>query len=173
MNLFSMTVFRLQQQRDDDNILGNGVYDKLVGAVCFFSDNNKPMGAGFAISTTTVYSVAMVGTKVACQFGKPNQHVTRRLKISVLDRNLDYYVLNTVPGEEPLSIFFWKSQQSHCNQERIAFWHPFKLESKMISKISTITFPLAFSGARLLNCTPTILFIHVHLLGVTAGVQLC
>ena len=39
-----------QQQKqvsdEDDNILGQGVYEKLTGAVCFFADEkNKPIGA--------------------------------------------------------------------------------------------------------------------------------
>mmetsp|Transcript_13595 Transcript_13595/g.29850 ORF Transcript_13595/g.29850 Transcript_13595/m.29850 type:complete len:315 (+) Transcript_13595:94-1038(+) len=101
-----------QRGDDDDNILGHGVYEKLTGSVCFFSDEgNKPIGAGFAISKTTVYSVAhnfpnaSVGMEISCRFGKPNNHVTRQLQISGLDSRLDYCILKTVRGEAPLPNF--------------------------------------------------------------------
>ena len=101
-----------QHQGDDDNILGQGVYEKLTGAVCFFLDvRNKPIGAGFAISETTVYSVAhifpevTVGMEISCHFGKPNQHFVRQLRISGVDSRLDYCILKTVPGEAPLPTF--------------------------------------------------------------------
>lgn len=87
-----LTLPQQQQQKqhgDDDNILEQGVYEKLTGAVCFFSDEvNKPIGAGFAISETTVYSVAhnfpeaAVDMEISCHFGKPNQHLVRQLRIS-------------------------------------------------------------------------------------------
>mmetsp|Transcript_26801 Transcript_26801/g.62844 ORF Transcript_26801/g.62844 Transcript_26801/m.62844 type:complete len:322 (-) Transcript_26801:269-1234(-) len=105
-----------QQQKqvgdEDDNILGPGVYDKLTGAVCFFADEeNNPIGAGFAISSTTVYSVAhnfpqsAVGMEMLCRFGKPNQRLVRRLRISAIDHRLDYCILRTVPGEVDLPNF--------------------------------------------------------------------
>lgn len=101
-----------QHHRDDDNILGQGVYEKLTGAVCFFSDEgNRPIGAGFAISETTVYSVAhnfpeaAVDMEISCHFGKPNQHLVRQLRISGFDRRLDYCTLKTVSGEAPLPNF--------------------------------------------------------------------
>ena len=99
-------------QDEDDNILGRGVYEKLTGAVCFFSDKeNKPIGAGFAISETTVYTVAhnfpesTVGMEMSCHFGKPNQHLVRRLRISEVDHRLDYCVLRTLSGEATLPNF--------------------------------------------------------------------
>jgi len=101
-----------QKHDEDDNILGQGVYEKLTGAVCFFSDEeNKPIGAGFAVSETTVYSVAhnfpesAVGTELLCRFGKPNQNLERKLRISAVDRRLDYCILRTVPGEASLPNF--------------------------------------------------------------------
>ena len=109
---------QVQQQKqvgdEDDNILGRGVYEKLTAAVCFFSDEenkNKPIGAGFAISETTVYSVAhnfpesAVGMEMSCHFGKPNQHLVRRLRISEVDHRLDYCVLRTLSGEATLPNF--------------------------------------------------------------------
>ena len=75
-----------RQDEEDDNILGNGVYEQLTGAVCFFRDGeNNPIGTGFAVSASTVYSVAhnflnpAVGMEVTCHFGKPNQRLIRRL----------------------------------------------------------------------------------------------
>lgn len=107
-----------KQRDEDDNILGRGVYEKLTGAVCFFLDGeNKPIGVGFAISGTTVYSVAhnfpesAVGTEMPCHFGKPNQHLVRQLKISSVDHHLDYCILRTVPGESPLPIFLEISRE--------------------------------------------------------------
>lgn len=97
---------------DEDNILGNGVYDLLTSAVCFFEDEaKKPIGAGFAVSNSVIFSVEhnfvdpSVGKEVTCRFGKPNKHVIRRLVISKVDSRLDYCVLNTVPGEAPLPAF--------------------------------------------------------------------
>lgn len=88
------------------------MYEKLTGAVCFFSDEeNKPIGAGFAVSGTTVYSVAhnfpesAVGMKLLCRFGKPNQNFVRQLRISAVDHRLDYCILRTIPGEANLPNF--------------------------------------------------------------------
>jgi len=85
------------------------VYDKLTTAVCFFRDEeNKPIGAGFAVSSTTAYSVAhnfvepTPGAEVLCHFGKPHQSVMRRLIISEVDSRLDYCILKTIAGEAPL-----------------------------------------------------------------------
>lgn len=96
-------------QQNDDNILGSGVYEKLTKAVCFFRDQgNSPIGTGFAISPTIVYSVAhnflnpSVGKEVICIFGKPNQHIIRRLKISRVDIRMDYCILDIVTGEMDL-----------------------------------------------------------------------
>ena len=106
--VFAPTQQRQQVDVDDDNILGKGVYEKLTSAVCFFRDegegeNNKPIGTGFAVSTTTVYSVAhnfLENEKeVLCCFGKAHQHVMRRMKVKEFDVRLDYCVLETVPGE--------------------------------------------------------------------------
>jgi hypothetical protein len=101
-----------QKHDEDDNILEQGVYEKLTGAVCFFSDEeNKPIGAGFAVSGTTVYSVAhnfpesAVGMELLCHFGKPNQNLVRQLRISAVDHRLDYCILRTVPGEASLPNF--------------------------------------------------------------------
>ena len=96
-------------RQNDDNILGDGVYAKLTKAVCFFRDEeSSPIGAGFAISSTRVYSVAhnftgpVVGTEVICHFGKPNQHIIRRVSISSVDIRLDYCTLDIVEGEQNL-----------------------------------------------------------------------
>ena len=99
-------------EEDDDKILVKGVYEKLTGAVCFFQDDgNRPIGAGFAVSETLVFSVErnfvepVVGKEITCYFGKPSQHLIRRLLISAVDSRLDYCILNTVPGEAPLPNF--------------------------------------------------------------------
>lgn len=98
-----------QQRQQDDNVLGRGVYEKLTKAVCFFRDeNSEAIGAGFAISETKVYSVShnfvspVAGMEVTCHFGKPNQHVTRKLQIVGVDTRLDFCVLETVGGERLL-----------------------------------------------------------------------
>ena len=97
---------------DEDNILGENVYERLTSAVCFFRDEEeKPIGAGFAVSETVVFSVEhnffepAVGKEITCHFGKPNQHIIRRLVISKADSRLDYCVLHTVAGESPLPAF--------------------------------------------------------------------
>lgn len=93
-------------RQNDDNILGDGVYSKLTRAVCFFRhDENSPIGSGFAISPTRVYSVAhnfadpALGSKVICHFGKPNQRIIRRATISSVDTCMDYCTLDIVDGE--------------------------------------------------------------------------
>ena len=92
--------------KHDDNILGDGVYAKLTKAVCFFRDEeSSPIGSGFAISPTRVYSVAhnfanpAVGSEVICHFGKPNQHIIRRVAISSVDIRMDYCILDIAEGE--------------------------------------------------------------------------
>ena len=102
---------------DDDNILGKGVYERLTSAVCFFRDeggegnNSEPIGAGFAVSTTTVYSAAhnfadpQKDKQILCSFGKPHQHQTRRLKMKEFDKHLDYCIMETVLGEASLPNF--------------------------------------------------------------------
>jgi len=55
-----------------------------------------------------VYSVAhnftdpVVGTEVICHFGKPNQHIIRRVTISSVDIRMDYCTLDIVGGEQNL-----------------------------------------------------------------------
>ena len=100
----------------EDNILGDGVYDKLTSAVCFFREedgdsNNKPIGTGFAVSSTVVCSVAhnfvdpTVDKEVTCHFGKPIEQITRRLRIASYDTRLDYCILSTIKGEADLPEF--------------------------------------------------------------------
>ena len=112
---------RFQQRHEtsgatEDNILGDGVYDKLTSAVCFFREedrdgNNKPIGTGFAVSSTVVYSVAhnfvhpTVDKEVTCHFGKPMEQITRRLRFSSYDTRLDYCILSTIKGEADLPAF--------------------------------------------------------------------
>lgn len=93
-------------RQNDDNILGDGVYAKLTKAVCFFRDEeSSPIGSGFAISPTRVFSVAhnfadpAVGSEVICHFGKPNQHIIRSVTISSVDIRMDYCILDIVKGE--------------------------------------------------------------------------
>ena len=88
------------------------MYERLTSAVCFFQDEaGKPIGAGFAVSETVIFSVEhnfvepAVGKEVICRLGKPNKHVIRQLVISKVDSRLDYCVLHTVAGEAPLPAF--------------------------------------------------------------------
>ena len=109
---------------DDDNILGKGVYKRLTSAVCFFRDeggegnNIEPIGVGFAVSKTTVYSVAHnfanppKDKEILCSFGKPHQHQTRRLKIKEFDIHLDYCIMETIPDETSLPNFLEISKDS-------------------------------------------------------------
>lgn len=93
----------------DDNILGDGVYEKPTSAVCFFQhDDDSPIGTGFAVSTDTIFNAAhnfpnpTAGNQVLCHFGKQHQQVTRRLEISHVNENLDYCILTICDGEPDL-----------------------------------------------------------------------
>lgn len=91
---------------ENDNILGAGVYEKLTNSVCFFQDQKgKPIGAGFAVSKKTVYSVShnfvepTIGMEVTCYFGKPNEKIIRNLRIASVDTQLDYCRLEMVGND--------------------------------------------------------------------------